>query len=402
MNNDSINNITHKIQQLDLLHNQQALSDDAHRTARAELEQALVAAVMASNSGGGEPTPGHTGTQPSPPTTSPRIKPATKWWAGIAVGSAVLAGAAYYLTAGPNDGAWQSAGAGLGGNGDATGAGGQAAPHTMDNQQMLGMVESLANKLKDQPDNAEGWGMLARSYSTLGRHAEAIPAYEKALKKVKDDPVLMADYADSLAVKQGRRLDGEPLKWVRKALELDPKQPKALLLAGTEAFNRKQYAEAAKHWNALVAVGPAGNPLVEQARAALQDANELGQLKPAADAPTTALATGASLGGRVELAPALSAKVAPTDEVMVFARAAAGSRMPLAMLRTTAKSFPLSFKLDDTMAMAPQANLSSAAGELVVVVRIGKRLQAAPQPGDIEAVSAPVKVGAPDVLVTVR
>ena len=244
--------------------------------------------------------------------------------------------------------------------------------------------------------------MLARSYSTLGRHAEAIPAYEKALKKVKDDPVLMADYADSLAVKQGRRLDGEPLKWVRKALELDPQQPKALLLAGTEAFNRKQYAEAAKHWNTLVAVGPAGNPLVEQARAALQDANELGQLKPAAETKTTPLATGASLGGRVELAPGLAARVAPTDEVMVFARAAAGSRMPLAMLRTTAKSFPLAFKLDDTMAMAPQANLSSAAGELVVVVRIGKKLQAAPQPGDIEAVSAPVKAGTPDVLVTVR
>jgi cytochrome c-type biogenesis protein CcmH len=173
-------------------------------------------------------------------------------------------------------------------------------------------------------------------------------------------------------------------------------------LAGTEAFNRKQYAEAAKHWNALVAVGPAGNPLVEQARAALQDANELGQLKPASESKTKLLANGAGLGGRVELAPGLVSKIAPTDEVMVFARAAAGSRMPLAMLRTTAKSFPLSFKLDDTMAMAPQANLSSASGELVVVVRIGKKLQAVPQPGDIEAVSDPVKAGAPDVVVTVR
>lgn len=397
MTQNAVSAITDKIRQLDALHQSQALSEETYRTARSNLEQELVAAVMVSATPVSAVSKDTATTVTPPVPSSPRkLLNGNKWWIGVGLASALLAGTAYVLTSGPTNQAWDAAGTPLADN--ANGANGQTAPHTMDNQQMLGMVEALAAKLKDQPDNAEGWGMLARSYSTLGRHAEAVPAYEKALKTVKDDPVLMADYADSLAVKQGRRLDGDPIKWVRKALELDPKQPKALLLAGTEAFNRKQYAEAAKHWNALVAIGPAGNPLVEQARAALQDANELGQLKPA-----PALVTGgATLSGRVELAPELASKVGPNDEIMVFARPATGSRMPLAVLRTQAKSFPLTFKLDDSMAMAPQANLSTATGDVVVVARIGKQLQAMAQPGDLEGSSTPIKPGTTGVVLTIK
>ena len=93
------------------------------------------------------------------------------------------------------------------------------------------------------------------------------------------------------------------------------------------------------------------------------------------------------------LAPALAAQAAPGDTVFIYARAAQGPRMPLAIVRKQVSDLPFDFKLDDSSAMSPATRLSGA-GQVVVSARISKSGQATPQSGDLRAESAPVAVGA--------
>jgi cytochrome c-type biogenesis protein CcmH len=150
-----------------------------------------------------------------------------------------------------------------------------SAPHGTETGQVASMVDRLAQRLKDQPQDAEGWAMLARSYSVLGRHPEALKAYEKAIALRKGDANLLADYADSLAVQNNRVLAGEPLKLVVRALQLEPRNLKALSMAGSEAFDRQDYKQAIQYWQQVVEFGPADSPMVQQVKPSLEHAQQL-------------------------------------------------------------------------------------------------------------------------------
>src|SRR6185436_9975848 len=106
------------------------------------------------------------------------------------------------------------------------------------------MVARLAARLEKAPDDPRGWMMLARSYYVLQRMPEAAAAYARAAEKITDDADLYADYADALAMSLGRKIEGKPLQLVNQALKIDPAHPKALAMAGTEAFYRKDYPAA--------------------------------------------------------------------------------------------------------------------------------------------------------------
>jgi len=216
----------------------------------------------------------------------------------------------------------------------------------------------------------------------------------------------LADYADASAVQNGGTLEGEPLKLIERALTSDPTHVKALVLAGTAAFNREDYAGAVAFWERAVEVGPADSGLVEMARGGIAEARERGKLPAAAQAsaakpaPTPALSAASAVSGRVSLAPAMQGRVQPEDTVFVFARPANGSRMPLAILRLQVKDLPATFTLDDSLAMSPAARLSGA-GTVVVGARISKSGQAMPQRGDLEGLSSPVPVGSAGVSVVI-
>jgi cytochrome c-type biogenesis protein CcmH len=154
-----------------------------------------------------------------------------------------------------------------------------SAPHGTNTDQVASMTDRLAQRLKDQPQDAEGWAMLARSYSVLGRHPEALVAYEKAIALRKDDANLLADYADSMAMKNNRVLAGEPLKLVERALKLEPHNLKALSMAGSEAFDRQDYAKATQYWQQVVQFGPTDSPMVQQIAPSLERAKQLAGLK---------------------------------------------------------------------------------------------------------------------------
>src|SRR6185503_8353604 len=119
-------------------------------------------------------------------------------------------------------------------------------------QQIEALVERLAERMKSEPDNVEGWMLLARSYGAFGRFRESSEAYANAARLRPGDAQLLADYADALGMALGRKLEGEPEKLIARALEVDPRNLKALALAGTAAFERKDYKAAAAYWERML------------------------------------------------------------------------------------------------------------------------------------------------------
>jgi cytochrome c-type biogenesis protein CcmH len=277
--------------------------------------------------------------------------------------------------------------------------------------QIAAMVGRLETRLKSTPEDAEGWTMLGRSYNVLGRYAEADAAFRKVTELRPTDAQGYADRADALAMANGRKLAGEPEKLIARALELDPKNLKALALAGTIAFDRGDYAGAVRHWEAAVAAGDPGSELVRNLQGGVAEARAragapAGAAPAAAAAPATPAAraasapAGASVAGRVVLAPELTGRAAPDDTVFVFARAVDGPRVPLAVLRKKVSDLPFEFVLDDSMAMNAALRLSSAT-QVVVSARISKSGNAVAQPGDLQGATSAVRVGTRELQIVI-
>jgi len=293
--------------------------------------------------------------------------------------------------------------------------------HSVTPEQIQKMVGALAERLQADPSNAEGWLMLGRSYTALSRYRDAATAFRRAADLLPPDAGLLADLADVTGMAQNKRLAGEPARLVQQALDIDPRHVKALALAGSVAFEARDYAGARGYWQRLVAVVPADSPIARSVQGSIAEATQLegGAVVAAAPAPAgvaTAQRTGlaaapaapaataapvapgaaggaTSVSGVVEVSPELAARIAPGDTVFVFARAAQGPRMPLAILRQAADGRPLAFTLDDAMAMAPNLKLSGFA-QVVVGARISRSGNATPQPGDLVGQSAAVSPGA--------
>ena len=395
---DALSTLREQLRQLQHLHDTGALDGAAFEAAKAPLERRVVATVMA--------------TPDLPPAPIPVPLPAAApkagmgLWGGATAAVLVAAGLGYSFTGSP--GAVGAAPAGFGA--DAAPAQAAASPaQTVTREQIEAMVGKLEARLQAQPDDVEGWGMLGRTYMALKRYADASTAYQKALKLRPDDATLLADYADATAVNNGRKLEGEPTRLLERALKIDPDNLKALVLLGTAAYNRGDYAVAVMHWERVVKVGAADSPMVEMARGGAAEARERGKLPPMAGTPAGPVAAIASAGaaqaagevsGTVRLAPALKAQATPEDTVFIFARSAEGSRMPLAILRKQVKDLPFRFKLDDSLSMSPAARLSGA-GRVIIGARISKSGQAAPQPGDLQGLSPVVAVGSQGVTVEI-
>ncbi|MFM6990571.1 MAG: c-type cytochrome biogenesis protein CcmI [Rhodoferax sp.] len=282
--------------------------------------------------------------------------------------------------------------------------------------QIVAMVDKLAERLKKDPSDGEGWAMLARSYSVMERNDEALEAYARALALRKDDPAVLVDYADALGVKNKHRLAGEPMALINRALAIDPSNIKGLALAGTDAFVRQDFAQAVKYWSEVERVGPADNALVQsvvaslpeaRSRAGLPAAPEAAQTTAAPVAPAETVApvakagAQASVGGTVSVSSALLSRTSPQDTVFIFARPANGVRMPLAAMRIQVKDLPYRFTLDDSKSMSPSMPLSSSA-QVMVAARISKSGDAIAQPGDLTGQVGPVAMGTQGIALEIK
>ena len=244
------------------------------------------------------------------------------------------------------------------------------------------MVERLADRLAQNPEDLEGWKMLGRSYTVIGKFGEASKAYAQAARRAPRDPQLLADLADAIAMARGQSMKGEPEELVLRALQIDPKNVKALALAGTAAYDRQDFKAAAEFWQRMLPLVQADSEEARTIAANVDEARTLARQKPAAGGK-------GGVRGTVMLSPELASKVSPQDTLFVFARAAEGPPMPVAALRRKAGELPLAFALDDSTSMA-QGRKLSAVRSVVVGARISKSGNPLPQPGDLQGLSGVV------------
>jgi cytochrome c-type biogenesis protein CcmH len=254
-------------------------------------------------------------------------------------------------------------------------------------------AERLESQPKDQAPDPKAWEMLARSYAAMQKFPEASKAYKRAVELNPGNAQILADHADVLAMLQGQSMVGEPTKLFERALVLDPNNLKALALAGSAAFEKKDFVKAIALWEKASKLAPPGSDFAKGLASSVDEARAASGAPAVTtkSAPTPAVAT-ASVQGVVSLSPALKSKVAPDDTVFIFARAAQGPRMPLAILKRKASELPITFTLDDSTAMADELKLSKF--ELVIVgARVSKSGNALPQSGDLVGQSVPIKAG---------
>ncbi len=201
-------------------------------------------------------------------------------WTAAILGSAIpLAALLLYVTLGNHDAftptAARSAKAG--------------ADHEVTPQQVEAMATNLAARLEKEPGNVDGWVMLARTYYAMNRHADAARAFDRAVALLPDNADLLADYADSVGAAEGG-LRGKSLELIERALKADPTHWKALALAGTAAFERKDYRQAVDYWERMKKTVPPDSPIAGSIDASIAEARELGGLKAGAASGSTALA----------------------------------------------------------------------------------------------------------------
>lgn len=286
--------------------------------------------------------------------------------------------------------------------------------HTIGDAEIERMVAEMAARLEKEPENYQGWAMLARSYKFMNRYPEAVRAYARTGPMLDSSAELLVDYADTLAAaRQG--FTPEVLALIDKALKIEPTNLQGLWLRGTAAYEEGRYDKAIADWELLLKGLTQGTEEARVVTANIAEARALqakSGRKVGADktAPTTAAASApasapasaaapagqqASVTGSVEVAAHLAGKVPTGATLMVIARPADGSRMPVGVFMAKG-DLPADFTLDDSMAMSPD-NPVSKHQELLVEARLSRSGKAMPEPGDLYGAPQTVKLGARNI-----
>lgn len=257
-------------------------------------------------------------------------------------------------------------------------------------------IDALAMHMRQHPENVDGWILLARSRKEQQRYPESLDAYAQALKLTPKEPELLVELAETMTLADStHRIGDDALKLLQQAKSIDPRNQRALWFLGIAAYQRQQYAEAAATWEPLLALAP------ESTRPALRkqidDARAHAGMPPL-PAETPGVSGPALLTARVDIAPALRAKLAPNDMLFVYARMPNGPPMPLAVKRVPAKDFPITIALADTDGPMPTMRLSQRT-TVDVQARVSHSGDALPQSGDFETAPQTATVGAKDAIV---
>jgi cytochrome c-type biogenesis protein CcmH len=253
---------------------------------------------------------------------------------------------------------------------------------TSDNSAMPGpedinrMVAGLAARMKSNPNDAQGWLMLGRSYKYLQQYPEAADAFAQAYRLLGDQAEVLLSYADALAMANDGRLSGKPAELVFKALALEPNNMTGLWLGGMAKAEAGDAAGAVQLWRKLEALLPPDS----EARQEIQTLMANVENRRPEEQPTEAASPGIDV--EVSLAPELKSKISPEQTVFIYAQALSGPKMPLAIVRKQVSDLPLTVNLNDSMAMMPEMKLSRF-DQVKLIARISKSGNATQQPGDL-------------------
>ena len=260
-------------------------------------------------------------------------------------------------------------------------------------------IAKLEQRLKAEPENPDGWFMLAKTYMSTQQYQKSADAYEKVIALVGDEVQLLLGYADALAMSEGGKLTGKAKPIVEKIMQLAPNSPTVLWMAGTAESQQGNFKQALTFWyklNPMLDAEPEAqrqlSQLIQGAESQL-GADLVAELKAAAPKSTAQqeAKSNAQIVVTVDLDPAFKDKVNPTDTLFIFAKALQGPPMPLAAVKLTADALPITVTLDDSMAMMPQMSLSKFENVKVSAV-ISKSGQPGAKPGDFYAEIFPVSV----------
>lgn len=266
-------------------------------------------------------------------------------------------------------------------------------------------IAELKQRLHKSPENLQGWLLLGQSYTVMKKPAKARDAYTHALNLAPDSADIMVAWveADSLA-RPDHLIKGDSRERLQKALHIDPHNQRGLWLMGISDYQIGHFVDAALTWRRLqVLLTPdsdIANAVTRQI--AMANARAAGKTQAEAEAllhpeqssdaaETTASAKAPQIEVKVSLSPALQDKVAANDTLYVYARAADGPPMPLAVKRLKASDLPTTVTLTDAMGMTPGRNLSSV-GKVILTARVSRSGQASPQTGDLEGDTGPLSV----------
>ena len=231
------------------------------------------------------------------------------------------------------------------------------------------MTERLERAVKAQPDSAEGFYFLARTYMAQDRPRDAAAMFERAVALAGRQPELLGQWAQALYFASNKQFTAQVQALTAEALQGDPKEVTSLGLLGIAAFESERYQQAVEYWKRLLAVLPPQDPSRSALEGGIARASE--KLGGNSDKPVAVVTQGASIKVRVDLAAELKAKVAPGDSVFVFARSVGGPPAPLAVKRLTVADLPAEVELGDVDAMMPQLKLSNFP-EVQLVARISR------------------------------
>ncbi|HEY7643252.1 MAG TPA: hypothetical protein VH814_26215 [Steroidobacteraceae bacterium] len=227
-------------------------------------------------------------------------------------------------------------------------------------------------------DDAEAWRALAEIYRRQHDPAKARDAFANLVRLKAMNADTWADYADVLASASGSLQ--QSAQAIESALRLDPAHPKALWLKASLAHEQRRYADALAVWKQLRAALPPDSSDVRVIDANIAEASEL--------AGASAGAT--EVSGTVSIDGKLASRVPAAATLYIYARAADSPGPPLAVIRQAAGNWPVTFRLDDTLAMIPSRKLSQF-DRVIIEARISRSGQAAPTPGDLYVTSAVLK-----------
>jgi len=251
----------------------------------------------------------------------------------------------------------------------------------------------LERRVAANPRDAQSWLGLAELRRSQRDYAGSRAAYSKLVELHAMSAQSWADYADVLGSLAGGSLTGDAGRAIDSALALDGNNPKALWLKASQANEQHRYAEALTWWKKLRSALPADSPDARMVDANIAEASSLAGAPPAGPAaPTPAVAatagtaTDAAVSGTVSLDRRFADRVQRDATLFIYAKAADSPGPPLAVLRTTVGSWPVTFRLDDSLAMMPSRRLSQFE-RVVIEARISRSGQATPAAGDLYVTS---------------
>jgi cytochrome c-type biogenesis protein CcmH len=275
-----------------------------------------------------------------------------------------------------------------------------------DRQSMEALVQKLAARMEEKPEDLEGWLMLGRSYHTLERPQLALEAFEQAYALAPTSPEVLLALAQGLAAVNEGSLTGRPAELIAEALAVAPDNAGALWLNGMLAFQEGRYGDASRNWNQVLAqLEPDSDDAVEL-RQFIAEADRRSDEEPESSPASrqssaeTSPAVSEGVNVAVRLDESLHYLAGADDSLFVYAKAAGGSPVPLAVKRVQVRDLPLAITLDDSLAMNPAQPISSAS-EVIVGARISKSGEATPRSGDLEGESGPIPVGSAETVTIV-